>query len=94
MILRKIEDIDLFIEKCEPIVGVFGSKQWLSIYGDKLSIIGIYKDEHQLIGGFYYLNSKKFGLTFIKLPPIRLIVAYFIVQKVKIHLQLTIFLKK
>ena len=69
MILRKIEDIDLFIEKCEPIVGVFGSKKWLSIYGDKLSIIGIYKDEHQLIGGFYYLNSKKFGLTFIKLPP-------------------------
>jgi len=69
MILKKIEDIDLFIQKCEPSVGVFGSKHWLSIYGDKLSIIGIYKDEHQLIGGFYYLKTKKFGLTFIKLPP-------------------------
>jgi lipid II:glycine glycyltransferase (peptidoglycan interpeptide bridge formation enzyme) len=69
MILKKIEDIDLFIQKCEPCVGVFGSKQWLSIYGDSLTVIGIYKDEHQLIGGFYYLNTKKFGLTFIKLPP-------------------------
>lgn len=69
MILKKIENIDLFIEKSEPNLGVFGSKKWLSIYGNNLTIIGIYKDEHQLIGGFYYLNTKKFGLTFLKLPP-------------------------
>jgi hypothetical protein len=69
VILKPIENIDLFIEKSEPIIGVFGSKKWLSVYGDKLTIIGIYKDEHQLIGGFFYLNTKKFGLTFLKLPP-------------------------
>lgn len=69
MILKPIENIDLFIEKSEPIIGVFGSKKWLSVYGDKLTIIGIYKDEHQLIGGFFYLNTKKLGLTFLKLPP-------------------------
>lgn len=69
MILRKIDDIDLFSKKCEPLIGVFGSKKWLSIYGDALSIIGIYKDEHQLIGGFFYVNTKKFGLPIIKLPP-------------------------
>lgn len=69
MILKPIENIDLFIEKSEPIIGVFGSEKWLSVYGDQLTIIGIYKDEHQLIGGFYYYKTKKIGLTFLKLPP-------------------------
>lgn len=69
MILKPIEHIDVFAEKAEPHIGVFGSKAWLSIYGDSLTMIGIYKDEHQLIGGFYYLKTKKFGFDFIKLPP-------------------------
>lgn len=69
MILKPIEHIDVFVEKAEPHIGVFGSKAWLSIYGDSLTMIGIYKDEHQLIGGFYYLKTKKFGFDFIKLPP-------------------------
>ena len=48
---------------------MFASKKWLSVYGDSLTVIGIYKDEHQLIGGFYYLNTIKYGFKFIKLPP-------------------------
>lgn len=69
MILKVVEHIDVFVEKAEPHIGVFGSKAWLSIYGNGLVMIGIYKDEHQLIGGFYYLKTKKFGFDFIKLPP-------------------------
>lgn len=69
MILKPINNIDLFAEKAEPVIGVFGSKKWLSIYGDKLTLIGIYKDEHQLIGGFYFMKTKKYGFTFLKLPP-------------------------
>lgn len=39
------------------------------MYGKELVTIGIYKDEHQMIGGFYYLKTKKLGFNFIKLPP-------------------------
>lgn len=53
----------------EPFIGVFSSKKWLSVYGNRLSLVGIYKDERQLIGGFYFLKTKKFGFTFLKLPP-------------------------
>lgn len=69
MILKPISDIQAFSEKAKPFIGVFGSKSWLQMYGNELVMIGIYKDEHQVIGGFYYLKTKKFGLDFIKLPP-------------------------
>ena len=69
MILKIIDDINVFAEKAEQALGVFGSKKWLSVYGNKLTLVGIYKDEHQLIGGFYFLKTKKYGFTFLKLPP-------------------------
>lgn len=69
MILKPIDNLNVFCEKAEPIIGVFASEKWLSVYGDALTIIGIYKDEHQLIGGFYFLKTRKFGFTFLKLPP-------------------------
>ena len=69
MILKRIDNIETYSKKAEPVLGVFASKKWLEVYGNNLTIIGIYKDENQLVGGFYYLNAKKFGLTFIKLPP-------------------------
>ncbi len=69
MILKAIDNLDLFCESAEPSIGVFGSKKWLSIYENNLNLIGIYKDEQQLIGGFYFLNTKKCGFKFIKLPP-------------------------
>ena len=69
MILKQIDNLDVFCEKAELAIGVFASKKWLSIYGEALTLMGIYKDEHQLIGGFYYLSTKKYGFTFLKLPP-------------------------
>ncbi|MDO9001547.1 MAG: GNAT family N-acetyltransferase [Bacteroidota bacterium] len=69
MILKPINDIIIYSEKAEPVLGVFASEKWLSVYGDKLQLVGIYKDEHQLIGGFYFLKTKKYGFTFVKLPP-------------------------
>ncbi len=69
MILKPIHNLSDFCEKAESEIGVFASKKWLSIYGDTLTLIGIYKDEHQLIGGFYFLDTKKFVFKFIKLPP-------------------------
>ncbi|MES2515821.1 MAG: GNAT family N-acetyltransferase [Bacteroidota bacterium] len=69
MILKPIDNLDIFCDKAEPVIGVFASKKWLSVYDGALTLMGIYKDEHQMIGGFYFLNSKKFGFTFLKLPP-------------------------
>ena len=70
MILKAIIDNkQVFYEMAEANHGVFASREWLEIYGDALTLVAIYKDEQQLIGGFYYLNTKKAGFTYIKLPP-------------------------
>jgi lipid II:glycine glycyltransferase (peptidoglycan interpeptide bridge formation enzyme) len=69
MILKQIHSIDGFCLMAESHHGVFASKEWLSIYQDNLTLVGIYKDEHQLVGGFYFLKTKRKGFTFIKLPP-------------------------
>lgn len=69
MILKKIDDLDLFSKNAEPYIGVFGSKKWLAVYSNSLELVGIYKDENQLIGGFYFVTTKKYGFTFLKLPP-------------------------
>ncbi len=69
MKLKQINDLELFCKHAEPHIGVFGSVKWLSVYGKSLTLIGIFKDDNQIIGGFYYLTTKKFGFTFIKLPP-------------------------
>jgi lipid II:glycine glycyltransferase (peptidoglycan interpeptide bridge formation enzyme) len=83
VILKVIEHTDSFTEKAEPFIGVFASKKWLSIYGSALTLVGIYKDEHQLIGGFYFLKTKKFGFTFLKLPPYTPHCALFFVSESK-----------
>lgn len=69
MILKITDDLNAFTARSEQTLGVFGSKKWLSVYGSRLTLVGIYKDEHQMIGGFYYLKTKKYGFTFVKLPP-------------------------
>lgn len=69
MILKTISSIDQFAAAAEPKIGVFGSARWLQVYGDRLTLVGIYKDEHQMIGGFYFMNTRKLGFSFIKLPP-------------------------
>ncbi len=68
MILKTINTDD-FCAAAEKYVGVFGSKPWLSVYKDKLTLVGIFKDEHQLIGAFYFMKTKKYGFSFLKLPP-------------------------
>lgn len=68
MILKSI-DIDTYSEKAEGFLGVFSSRKWLSVYDEQLQFVGIYKDERQLIGGFYFIKTKKFNFSFIKLPP-------------------------
>lgn len=69
MILKQISDTKLFAEKAEPFIGVFASEKWMSVYGKELILVGIYKDENQMIGGFYYTKVKKFGFNMVKLPP-------------------------
>lgn len=69
MILKTIHNAETFSKAAEPFIGVFGSSKWLEVYGDRLTLVGIYKDEHQLIGGFYFMNTRKYGFSFLKLPP-------------------------
>lgn len=69
MILKPINSLDEFCNAAEPAIGVFGGKRWLQVYDERLSLVGIYKDDNQLLGGFYFLRVKKLGLSFFKLPP-------------------------
>ena len=68
MILKPINR-SLYASAAEAHLGVFASESWLSAYGDTLSYVGIFKDEHQMIGGFYFMKTKKYGYDFLKLPP-------------------------
>lgn len=67
MVLKEIT-IDEYASLAVMHVGVFGTKEWLSIY-DKVVCIGIFANETRLIGGFYYMKTKKMGVDFIKTPP-------------------------
>lgn len=69
MIVKPIENSELFFEKAQAANGVFSSREWLSIYGPSLKLVGIHNDDHKLIGGFYYYQTKKMGASFVKLPP-------------------------
>jgi lipid II:glycine glycyltransferase (peptidoglycan interpeptide bridge formation enzyme) len=69
MIVKRLYDLDEFCQLLEPGIGLFASKQWLNVYGEALHLMGIYRDDNQIIGGFYYFETKKLGFTIIKLPP-------------------------
>lgn len=69
MIIKPVENKDLFYEKASTTVGVFASKEWLSIYGSQLKLVGIHNDDQKFIGGFYYYQTSKMGASFVKLPP-------------------------
>ena len=67
MILKEI-NITQYSQQASAYIGVFGSLEWLSIY-DNVTCVGIFANEEQIVGGFYYLKTKKYGFDFIKLPP-------------------------
>lgn len=69
MTLKEINSDPAFFKLSKEHCGVFGSEKWLSIYDKSLRTIGIYKDDGQIIGGFWYLDTRRMGLRFIKLPP-------------------------
>jgi lipid II:glycine glycyltransferase (peptidoglycan interpeptide bridge formation enzyme) len=69
MIVKRLYDLDEFCQLLEPNIGLFASKLWLNVYGEALHLIGIYQDDHQIIGGFFYFETKKLGFTIIRLPP-------------------------
>ncbi|MCC6691749.1 MAG: GNAT family N-acetyltransferase [Bacteroidia bacterium] len=48
---------------------VFNSADWLKMYADQLTLMGIYNDNENLIGSFFYYRSTKFGLPYIVNPP-------------------------
>jgi hypothetical protein len=69
LVLKQIEDYQKFTQIAELHIGVFASNPWLDVYGAALNVIGIFQEDGQLIGGFYFLKTRKFGFSFLKLPP-------------------------
>ena len=57
-------------EKCAKEYGtIFNSLDWLSIFGDKVHIYGIYDKGGVLIGGFNLYKEKKYGFSVYSNPP-------------------------
>src|SRR3954471_19453516 len=48
---------------------VFNSPRWLKIYDDRLKVLGIYNLNNELIGAFNVYQAKKFGITYLIVPP-------------------------
>jgi lipid II:glycine glycyltransferase (peptidoglycan interpeptide bridge formation enzyme) len=48
---------------------VFNDAKWLKIYGDHLELYGIYNDNNELIGSFYFFKGKKYAQEFNICPP-------------------------
>lgn len=69
MKIQLLSDITDYCQPAEKQLGVFASHKWLSAYGPELRVAGIYRDDGQLTGGFYYMETRRAGFKFIKLPP-------------------------
>jgi hypothetical protein len=64
-----LKDISEYARHAQPALGFFSSAEWLGVYGDKLTAVGIYNDGGNLKGGFFHYKSTKAGLHILKLPP-------------------------
>lgn len=66
----KIKEIniqeDAYNKLTTEIGGVFNRKEWLSIYNEKLKVLGVYDKSNQLIGVFNLYIEKVKGLIHLK----------------------------
>lgn len=48
---------------------VFNSPAWLTMYGNKLQLFGIYCGDNELAGAFFLYRDRRVGFSFFKNPP-------------------------
>lgn len=48
---------------------VFNTRAWLSIFGGKVQLFGLYSGGDNLVGGFHLYKQRKFGLNIYRNPP-------------------------
>jgi hypothetical protein len=65
----KASDFFRFDQLASECGTIFNSIKWLGLFGDKISAVGIYNDNNDLIGGFHLYMEKKFGLTVCRDAP-------------------------
>lgn len=83
MQVRKLteNELPLYSALAKSEGSIFNSTEWLSIYGENISIYGIFDNAEKLIGGFYFFIQKKFGITFCKTPPFSPSIGLFYINK-------------
>ncbi len=71
MIIKPLEQYDreLYTKYAREYGTVFNSLDWLSIFGEKVQIYGIFDKGNNLIGGFVTYEEKKIGLSVYRNPP-------------------------
>jgi lipid II:glycine glycyltransferase (peptidoglycan interpeptide bridge formation enzyme) len=58
-----------YIALASKLGSVFNQTAWLSIYDNKLTVLGIYNQNNELIGAFNIHTGQKFFLTYAMVPP-------------------------
>lgn len=63
------KDVEAFKELSMTYGTIFNSLNWLSIFGNKVTIYGIYNRGNNLVGGFTAYKERQFGLSIYRNPP-------------------------
>src|SRR5687768_9522839 len=59
-----------FFEIAQQHGNIFTTKEWISIYGSNLMLMGLYtKKADKLLGGFCLYKDRKFGIPYLRTPP-------------------------
>lgn len=71
MIIKRVEqcDMELYNKRAREYGTIFNTLEWLSLFGDRIQIHGIYHKGGDLIGGFITYRENKFGLSIYCNPP-------------------------
>src|SRR5437016_3239114 len=59
----------LYFGLAQKLGTVFNSENWLRIYGNDISLFGIFNKDNKLSGGFYIYKGKQLGLSHFSNPP-------------------------
>jgi len=63
------QDLGLYDQLAAQYGTIFNTRNWLSIFGDKAQLFGLYDRGDNLVGGFHLYKQRKFGLNIYRNPP-------------------------
>jgi lipid II:glycine glycyltransferase (peptidoglycan interpeptide bridge formation enzyme) len=67
--IKKISLTDpAYVQLAARLGSIFNAPSWLTIFGERLQLFGIFTADHELSGSFFLLKDKKIGFSFFHSP--------------------------